>query len=417
MIVRDLEFNYRGVVMSEPFVLGVNYWPRRKAMYWWSDFDRGEVRDEFALLQDLGLSLVRIFLFWDDFQPQPDQIDSNCLRNLEFVCDTAAEFNLKLDVTFFTGHMSGPNWSPGWLLDPKATPPALQVVSGQKVVQSGYRNPYHDPLALQAEDLLLSTVVKEFHQHSAIGLWNLGNEPDLFAWPSNSAEGQQWVRDRMATIRQIDSIHPITCGLHVDSLHRDNGLRVDKVFAETDLAVMHAYPMYLKWSRGPLDPDLVPYTCAMTSALCGKPTMMEEFGGCTAAPGKASEVWEWQAYGKPRTQFMASEEDLAEYISEVLPRLQAVGSPGALLWCFADYIPELWDRPPCDEARHERHFGLVRPDGSLKPHAEVLRAFAKTNPTVQQVDFKQLIPNAPSPDEFYADPIGHLVRCYEDFKL
>ena len=32
--------------MSEKFTLGVNYWPRRKAMYWWSNFDAGEVREE-----------------------------------------------------------------------------------------------------------------------------------------------------------------------------------------------------------------------------------------------------------------------------------------------------------------------------------------------------------------------------------
>ena len=30
---------------SQPFVLGVNYWPRRKALYWWRDFDPAEVRD------------------------------------------------------------------------------------------------------------------------------------------------------------------------------------------------------------------------------------------------------------------------------------------------------------------------------------------------------------------------------------
>jgi hypothetical protein len=29
---------------SQPFVLGVNYWPRRKAMDWWHDFDPAEVR-------------------------------------------------------------------------------------------------------------------------------------------------------------------------------------------------------------------------------------------------------------------------------------------------------------------------------------------------------------------------------------
>ena len=45
---------------DQPFTLGVNYWPRRKAMYWWSNFDRGEVREEFAIIRDCGLSLVRI---------------------------------------------------------------------------------------------------------------------------------------------------------------------------------------------------------------------------------------------------------------------------------------------------------------------------------------------------------------------
>ena len=47
--------------MPEPFVLGVNYWPRCKAMYWWTSFDPGEVREEFALIRELGLDLVRIF--------------------------------------------------------------------------------------------------------------------------------------------------------------------------------------------------------------------------------------------------------------------------------------------------------------------------------------------------------------------
>jgi hypothetical protein len=25
---------------KDSFTLGVNYWPRKKAMYWWKDFDR-----------------------------------------------------------------------------------------------------------------------------------------------------------------------------------------------------------------------------------------------------------------------------------------------------------------------------------------------------------------------------------------
>lgn len=403
--------------MTKPFVLGVNYWPRRKAMYWWSDFDAGEVREEFAVIRDLGMAVVRIFLLWDDFQPQPDSVSPAALDHLGQVFDIAAENNLGLDVTFFTGHMSGPNWSPRWLLDadaPKPSPWVRQVVSRGEVVDSSYRNMFTDPQALDASRLLLDTVVGRFHQHPALWMWNLGNEPDLFAHPPSGAAGRGWVREMTRRIKQLDPIHPVTCGLHSASLLENNGLRVDQVYAETDVAVMHSYPMYLPWARDPLDPDLVPYTCALVTALCGKPTLMEEFGGCTAAPGEPSQMWNWTAYGQPREQFMASEDDFAAYIEAVLPRLVDVGATGAMLWCFADYVPALWDKPPCEQSKHERFFGLVRPDGTLKPHAEVIRRFAATQPTVNETPPRRVALDI-SGDEFYQAPEKHTVRLYQAF--
>jgi hypothetical protein len=61
--------NYTGGYLDQQFLLGVNYWSTRKAMYWWSDFDAGKEREEFTIINELGLSLVRIFLLWNDFQP------------------------------------------------------------------------------------------------------------------------------------------------------------------------------------------------------------------------------------------------------------------------------------------------------------------------------------------------------------
>ncbi len=98
--------------MNNLFTLGVNYWPRRKAMYWWSNFDAAEVNDDFALIQSLGLNVARIFLLWDGFQPEPGSVNPSALANLLKAADLAANHNLGLDVTFFTGHMSGPNWAP-----------------------------------------------------------------------------------------------------------------------------------------------------------------------------------------------------------------------------------------------------------------------------------------------------------------
>lgn len=405
--------------MTQPFTLGVNYWPRKKAMYWWSNFDAGEVREEFAIIKEIGLNVVRLFLLWDDFQPEPTSVAKDKLDNLVKVADIAAEYGLGLDVTFFTGHMSGPNWSPRWLLGGPLPPSAHQhwlrdVVSNGKITDQGYRNMFHDEMALNATRLLLKTVVSTLKDHPAIWMWNLGNEPDLFAWPNSSDEGAAWVKEMVGLIKAIDPKHPVTIGLHGDGLHRDNGLRIDKVYAQTDVAVMHSYPMYTPWARKPLDPDFVPFTCALTSALSGKPVLMEEFGGCTALPGEATYTWKWvETNGRDHEQFMASEEDFAEFLSLTIPKLQDSGATGAMLWCYADYVPELWDLPPCQNSRHERYFGLVRPDGSLKPHAKVIQEFAKTNPQVKPIPaYAKLTVNA---DEFYKEPLGYLIDLYQQY--
>jgi endo-1,4-beta-mannosidase len=361
------------------------------------------------------MKLVRIFLLWEDFQPDPQTISRTALDELEQTCDLAAASGLRLDITFFTGHMSGPSWTPGWMLVQGAPMPShvRQVVSGGRVVDQGYLNPFSAPLVVRAAEKQLEAVVSRLAQHPAIGMWNLGNEPDLFAWPPDAAAGRQWVRRMAGLIHEYDNLHPVTCGLHAASLLMDNGLRVNEVFAEVDQAVMHGYPMYIDWARDPLDPAFVPFVCALTAALCGRRVLMEEFGGCTAAPGRPSHVIEWQGFGGMRRQFMASEDDLAAYIDGVLQRLVGCGATGALLWCFADYDPSLYDRPPCDQSQHERSFGLVRPDGSLKPHAEVVKRFAASLPSVRRSATPVTLDI--DPGAYYRDPLANARRLYADY--
>ena len=167
--------------MKQPFLLGVNYWPRTKTMYWWQNFDAGEVRSDFALIRDLGMQVVRIFLLWDDFQPAPEAVDPRMLANLGTVCDIAAESGLRLDVTFFTGHMSGPNWAPDWLISPRPRQPEeRQLVSLTRHTGSPKTiyNIYTEPFVIEAAELQLRTVCKELRDHPAIWAWSLGNEPD-----------------------------------------------------------------------------------------------------------------------------------------------------------------------------------------------------------------------------------------------
>jgi len=397
--------------------MGVNYWPRRKAMYWWSDFDAGEVREEFTMIRDLGLTHVRCFLLWESFQPAPNRVDAKAAGHLRSVCDTAADLGLRLQPTFFTGHMSGPNWAPDWLVSPRPR------AAGERPLVSIHRrtpsansvfNIYTEPFVLEAEELQLRTVCGELRDHPAIWAWSLGNEPDLFCQPPTAAAGRAWVARMVNTIKLADPGHPVLIGLHGVSLHADVGFRVDYISEVTDLSAMHGYSIYDGLARRPLDPDYVPFTCALTAALADRGVLYEEFGLCTHIPDQPSSYKPVPLpFGVQLNQFFSSEEDGAEYYRQVLPRLQRVGALGAFAWCFADYIPELWDRPPCDYFLHERSFGLFRADGSLKPVGEAVGKFARSRPAIRAAEKTVELPV--SADAYYQNPAAVLKPLYEQF--
>ena len=303
------------------------------------------------------------------------------LADLETVCDLAADRGLGLDVTFFTGHMSGPNWAPPWLLGGNepvpGCPPGRQ---GWRPGRGQLPQPIRRSGALAAAELLVRQTVSRLRGHPGVWAWNLGNEPDLFALPPDERAGPDWATRLFDVIRELDDVPHGTVGLHAASLMSDNGLRVDRMFEAADIAVMHAYPIYANFGAEPLDPDAVPFATALTASLSGRPTLMEEFGACTAPPGAGTTTWEWQALGRTWSQVMLSEEVLAEHLETVLPRLVEVGATGALLWCFADYAEAIWDLPPCDTKLHERHFGLLRPDGTPQATRRGRASFRRQRP-------------------------------------
>jgi endo-1,4-beta-mannosidase len=124
--------------------------------------------------------------------------------------------------------------------------------------------------------------------------------------------------------------------------------------------------------------------------------------------------WRWQTKERTFDQVMLSEETLAQHLEEVLPRLVEIGATGAMVWCYADYHEDLWNRPPCDKQRHERHFGLVRPDGSLKPHADVIREFIASGPLISEPSARARIEL--DGEAFYADPSAALPELFAAFK-
>ena len=49
--------------------IGCNYWASHAGMYMWRDWREDVVERDFAKLSELGITMLRVFPLWPDFQP------------------------------------------------------------------------------------------------------------------------------------------------------------------------------------------------------------------------------------------------------------------------------------------------------------------------------------------------------------
>lgn len=382
------------------FELGINYWPRRSAMYMWREFDLGEVREDMARIAEIGFDVVRMFALTEDFLPQPLSVDTRMVDRLVEATRAAVDAGVRVVPTFIVLNMSGRIWWPHWMLDTTGRPADL----------------YTDFTVLRSQALLVETCARALvNGGRTIRAFDLTNEIDDAQRPQSRADAVRWASFLADTIRRTTPGAPIQIGAHLPSLTAANNMRIDDLADIADEDVMHAYPLYSDVARSPLDPELVPFSCALTAALAGRARrpLMQEFGLCTAPPGDPGRTIVDAFLGQPREQYLASEDEGAEYYESVLARLLATGAAGAYAWCYADYDARLFDRPPFDAAVRERTFGLVRANGTEKPAAGVFRALRARRDAglVVQGD----VPNVldVTADEYYAAPEQHFARLYE----
>jgi len=348
--------------VSQPFDVGVNYWPASSAMRWWGRFDAGEVDRDFARIQQAGGELVRFFLLWEDFQPQPTSVSERSITLLATVADTARRHGLRIIPTLFTGHMSGANFVPEWALAGSAPSGRFRVISNDQVVERAMRNWYVDPLVFEAQALLARECARALAGHPALWGWDLGNENSNCCVPPTSDDGVRWLERIAGAIRSADASCGITLGLHMEDLEDDRRIGPAEAARVCDVVCMHGYPIYASWCRGPTDPELVAFLAAITRWLSGRDVLFAEFGTPTRNGDPEAE----------RASALLTEDEAARYIDSAYARLHSAGAIGGLVWCYADYDRAIWSEPPLDRAPHERHFGLWRADGSAKPAVRAL---------------------------------------------
>lgn len=382
-----------GAAPVPAFELGINYWPRRTAMYMWRELDLGAIREELAHCRDLGFDVVRFFCLTEDFLPGPETVSAARIADLVAVASAARDVGLRSMPTLITLNMSGKIWWPAWLRG---------------------RDLYGDPATLRAQARLVTACASALAGDRSVRALDLSNELDDAQRPATRDAGWQWTALLAAAARRAAPGTPILLGNHLASLEAENNVRMDDVAPHVDGDCMHAYPLYTAVARDFLDPELVPFSCALTRDLCGtgRPVLMQEFGLCTAGPGEPGRTIVDDFLGRPRPQYLASEEEGARYYADVLERLVATGASGAYPWCYADYDARLHEREPFATAVRERTFGLVRADLGEKPAAAVIREFARRRargelvagvaPRVLDVDA----------DTYYSDVATHFPRLY-----
>ncbi len=379
-------------------------------MGWWTDFDRDEVAADFARIAASGLDSVRIFLTWEAFQPAPGAVETGMLERLVAVADRAGAAGLAVLPTLFTGHMSGVNWIPPWAVGGSGGDDRFRVVSDGIVASAGLRNWYADAEVAAAQVLLAGEAAAALAGHDALWAWDLGNENSNCVRPPDRTAARKWLDRITAAIRSADPNALVTTGLHMEDLEEDRELGPWEAARFCDLLSMHGYPIYADWAESPTDERLLPFLADITRWLGGgRDLIFTEFGLPTYREGDPV----GEAARRQSRSPLVEEHAAASYTERALTALRRAGCAGAMLWCYSDYAPAIWETPPLDRAIHERSFGLWRADGSPKPAVDAVAALAGTARIHRANDDAWIDIR---PDEFFLDPGRNLRRLYRRYR-
>jgi len=336
-------------------------------------------------------------------------VDRRMLDRLIAVADLAAGADLALVPTLFTGHMSGVNSIPAWALGGTDRDDRFRVVSDGRVSGSALRNWYSDPLIARAQALLATEAAGALAGHRALWMWDLGNENSNCVIPPTRSSAREWLRRISSAIRAADPRARFTVGLHMEDLENDRLLGPREASEICDVLSMHGYPIYARWAEGPTDELLLPFLADVTRWLAGgRDVLFAEFGQPTYRRGDP--VGEAV---RRNASSLVEEQAAAAFTERALTALQRAGSVGAMLWCYTDYAPAIWEEPPLDLAVHERSFGLWRADGLPKPSVAVVEAFAGARRLAAPDEYPWI---DLEPEEFLVEPNVALPRLYARYR-
>ncbi len=290
-------------------------------------------------MAQLGLDAVRVFVPWAELQPDPERVDADVLDRLEALIGYAHSAGLRI-LPALAGTLDGADLMPPWA---RSLP-----------------NLYAGAL-LDAQAVLAAAVAERLREHAAaVVAWDIGHEfsrvrpprpgkittGEHGSAPVSEQEVAAWSKVVAQPLRAARI--PVTGGTWQHDLITDTNVRLGSLCVPFAFASMQAATP-LPFGRGALDPETIPFLAMVTAAFSYKPVLMTSVG-CEA------------------------DDEHASLASATLHRLHADGRLGAY-WSH-------W--------RDDRH-GIIRNDGTPRPVAAALAAFAKTSPAVQRANDMPMI--------------------------
>jgi hypothetical protein len=353
------------------FTLGCNYWASHAGTAMWSDWRPEVVREDLRRLAARGLTTLRVFPLWPDFQPitqlrgaggapvevrlgeepLPDDevgragVSREMSGRFGQFCDLARAEGLGIVVGLVTGWMSGRLF----------VPPALEGL-----------DPITDAKSIAWQVRFVRALVTEHRGHPAIEAWDLGNECNCMGRAATREQAQVWTASIAHAIRAADPSRPVVSGMHGMGTPAGGGesggnpWMIEDQADFTDVLTTHPYPYWVRHTRS--DAVDTPRTTLHATAetrfyadIGGKPCFAEEIG--TMGP------------------MVAGDEVSASFARTNLFSLWANDCRGFFWWCAHDQT-EL-AHAPYDWNGVETELGLLRKDGTAKPVLREMSDFAE----------------------------------------
>jgi endo-1,4-beta-mannosidase len=301
------------------------------------------------------------------------------------------------------------NWVPAWMVEKGSAEGTFSLFSGGKTRKGRVRNMYSDKEVRRAQKFFIHETADALQGHPAVWGWDLGNRPSSLVRPPSADSARAWLEEMATELKRRDSTLPITLGLDQVDLEEARVPGPREIAPYCDILSIHAFPIHAAWAEGPLDTRFSLFLCLLTQWLGGREVLLEGAGVPTRPPLRfLSEPDRKKLGGLP----LAGEDEMENFYLRTLDLLKSHGVIGAMAWCFSDYDPSLWDRPPLDDQVQERFYGLFRWDETPKPAAKLIQDYPRqTNPGKVSQDWIDI-----RSEEYYGRPKFHLPRLYNRFK-